>query len=55
MNAPEIKEIPRVEELNRYLDESIRSVREQIAALPFEDKPGWEALNSFFLEVLQAE
>lgn len=55
MNAPEIKEIPRVEELNRYLEENISAIREQIAALPFEHYPDWEALNRFFLDVLYSE
>lgn len=52
MNAPEIKLIPRVEEVNRYLDETIESVKTQIAALSLEHHPQWEPLNELFLDVL---
>ena len=34
MNSPEIKEIPRIDQLNRYLDAGIMSVKEQIEKLP---------------------
>lgn len=53
MNAPEIKEIPKVVEINRYLDESIESLKEQIAAYPAEHHPQWAPLNELFLTVLK--
>lgn len=49
MNAPEIKEIPRVDEINRYLDASIASIKEEIAAFPAEHRPDWKPLNDLFL------
>lgn len=52
MHAPEIKEIPRMEEINRYLDRSIDEVRSAVAALPEERKPSWEPLDKLFLQVL---
>lgn len=55
MNAPEIKSIPRVDEINHYLDESIEAVKAQIAAFPSEHRPEWEPLNQLFLDVLYAK
>lgn len=51
-HAPEIKQIPRVDEVNRYLDESIEAVKAQIAAFSSEHRPDWEPLNQLFLDVL---
>lgn len=52
MNAPEIKEIPRVSELNDYLDRAIGELKVEIAAYPAEHRASWEPLNKFFLETL---
>ena len=52
MNAPEIKEIPKVEEINRYLDETINTVRQDIFAYPGEHRPDWAPLNQLFLQTL---
>lgn len=52
MNAPEIKEIPRVDEINRYLDRMIEEVRAQIAQCPVENKPSWEPLNELFIRTV---
>lgn len=52
MNAPEIKEIPKVDEINHYLDENIEAVKAQIATLPTEHRPDWEPLNKLFLDTL---
>lgn len=51
-NAPEIKTVPRVESLNRYLEERIEEIRCRIAQMPEEAAPGWEELNRFFLSEL---
>ncbi len=53
MHAPEIKTIPKIESINRYLDSSIEEVRRCIARLPEEAAPGWEELNRFSLAQLQ--
>lgn len=55
MNAPEIKEIPRVDEINCYLEESITAVKERIAALPTEPKPDWRPLNALFLDIMSQQ
>lgn len=53
MNAPEIKEIPRVDEINHYLDASIASIKEEIAAFPAEHRPDWTPLNDLFLKTVK--
>ena len=50
--SPEIKEIPRIEALNHYLDESIEDIKERISAITEERNPGWDELNRLFLEEL---
>jgi len=55
MNAPEIKLIPRIESLNRYIEESFIDIRAQIEALPPETRPGWNELNDFFLAILEEQ
>ena len=52
MNSPEIKEIPRIDELNRYLDERIAAMPGIIASLPEEKPLDWEPLNRLFLDIL---
>ena len=52
-NAPEVKTVPKVESLNRYLEESIEELRTRVDRLPQETDPGWEELNHFFLSQLE--
>ena len=51
-NAPEIKTIPKIESINRYLESSIEEVRSRIVRLPEEVNHGWEELNQLFLSQL---
>ena len=53
MNSPEIKEIPRIDQLNRYLDTGIVSVKEQIEKLPDTPVQDWDELNELFFSVLE--
>mgnify|MGYP002520753323 FL=1 len=53
MNSPEIKEIPRIDQLNRYLDADIVSVKEQIEKLPNTPVQDWDELNELFFSVLE--
>lgn len=53
MNSPEIKEIPRIDQLNRYLDAGIVSVKEQIEKLPNTPVQDWYELNELFFSVLE--
>lgn len=54
MNAPEIKEVPRVDALNDYLQRTIAQLKEEIAAYPAQRKPDWTALNALFLKTVSA-
>ena len=47
-NSPEVKVIPKIESLNRYLDMSIEDVLERIRKLPDGPPKDWEALNQLF-------
>ena len=53
MNVPEVKEIPRVDEINQYLDASIEALKAEIMIFPGEHKPDWEPLNRLFLDEVQ--
>ena len=53
MNSPEIKEIPRIDQLNRYLDAGIVSVKKQIEKLPKTPVRNWNELNKLFFSVLK--
>lgn len=53
MNSPEIKEIPHIDQLNRYLDTGIVSVKEQIEKLPNTPVQNWNELNELFFSVLE--
>jgi len=50
MNVPELKLIPRVDAINRYLDESIEAVEQALGQLPEEPLNEWTELNQLFLE-----
>lgn len=52
MESPEIKCIPRIDILNRYLDESIESIKAHIAQVPDRDLREWAELNELFLSEL---
>ena len=52
MNVPEIKEIPRVDEINAYLDRTIAELKAEIAAFPAEHRADWAPLNKLFLETM---
>ena len=53
MNAPEIKTIPKIESINRYLDSSIEEVRSRIVQLQEDTNHGWEELDQLFLSQLE--
>ncbi|WP_298025003.1 nucleotidyltransferase domain-containing protein [uncultured Dysosmobacter sp.] len=49
VNSPEVKLIPRVNEINRYLYESIVDIHEKIEQLPKEPRRDWTELDKLFL------
>ena len=48
MNSPEVKEIPRIDILNGYLDESIDEVKALVEQYPREVVKDWDELNRLF-------
>lgn len=54
ITSPEIKEIPRIAELNAFIERNLNSIREQIEALPKEPEQPWEPLNTLFRSILEA-
>lgn len=53
MNSPETKIIPRVESLNKYLENSIEEVQTRIRQMPEDTHHDWEELNQIFLSQLE--
>ena len=53
MNAPEIKEIPRIDVLNEYLDTSIVEIKNLLLDMNDTKKMEWETLDQMFLEALE--
>ncbi len=52
MNSPEVREIPRMEPLNRYLDLSIADIRERLQHIAPTPNAGWEPLNELFRSIV---
>ena len=53
MNSPEIKEIPRVDKINQYLNESIEEIKFKLKSVGENKEVQWEELNKVFLEEIQ--
>lgn len=51
MNSPEIREIPRVERINEYLDRSIAEIKDKVRGMG-EKRCSWERLNEVFIAEL---
>lgn len=49
MNSPEVKEIPRIDALNEYIEKNLTELEDKVQTLPYEKNSSWEELNSFFL------
>ena len=52
MNAPEVKEIPCVLEINDYINRTIEDLKLEIDAFPAEHHADWAPLNQLFLQTL---
>lgn len=50
MNSPEIKEIPRIDKLNEYIEKNLEELEAAVKALPYDKNSSWDELNKFFLE-----
>ena len=52
MEVPEMKLIPRVNEINAFIEEEFPRIKEQIMSLPEEHGQGYDELNELFLKYL---
>lgn len=52
MEVPEMKLIPRVNEINTFIEEELPRIKEQIRSLPEEHGQGYDELNELFLKYL---
>lgn len=52
MNSPEIREIPRVDTINEYLDSSIEEIKNIVKFMEESKAPDWQELNDLFLKKL---
>ena len=50
MNSPEVRLIPKIPEINEYLDESIPSIKSAVRLLDDSHTPEWNELNQLFLQ-----
>ena len=48
MNSPEIREIPRVDTINEYLDSSIEEIKNIVKSMEESKAPAWQELNDLF-------
>lgn len=55
VKSPEIKEIPRIDSINCYLDSSIEEIKARVAALDESKTVNWSELNELFLDELRRE
>ena len=53
MEVPELKLIPRVDEINNFIEEETPRLKEKIRSLPEERRQGYDELNALFLKYLQ--
>ncbi len=47
---PELKEIPKIEKINKYLDGAIIEIKDKLQTLEEKKKPAWDMLNELFLQ-----
>ena len=52
MESPEIKEIPRIDTINHFLNEQIAAIKETLKAMPDEKNKDWSELNKLFLSIV---
>ena len=50
MNVPELKLIPRVDVINRYIESELPNLQKQIVELPRESKQDFSELDALFLK-----
>ncbi len=52
MNSPEVREIPRIDALNLYLERSMADIRAVVSQAAPSESLGWEPLNELFRSIV---
>ena len=55
INTPEKEEMPRIEPLNRYIDQTLPVLKEQAEAMSGSIVSGWDELNRLFLHIVHEQ
>lgn len=55
MSGEELDTLPRIDRLNAFIEQNLPPLRAKIEALPHRETLEWQALNRFFIEVVQNE
>lgn len=55
VNMLEVGEIPRIEVLNKYIEENLVSLKEKIDSIEVKESKGYDRLNELFLQALEIE
>lgn len=55
VHSPEVKEIAKVETLDRYIQKSLCEIEDAASWMPAQVKNGWESLNAAFREEIYAD
>lgn len=53
INSDETLKIQPIDNINRYIEENLEAIKNQIDALPKEKNNGYDELNEFFVSVLK--
>lgn len=53
MSTPEISKGPRIDELNRYIEDTIEQLEAELESIPYEEKLAWDRFDELFLRALQ--
>ena len=55
MNSPEVRLIPKIPEINEYLDKSILDIKSAVKLLEDNHTPDWKELNQLFLQEINRD
>ena len=49
MKSPEVKEIPRIDKLNKYIERNLEELEAAVKDVSYDKNSLWDELNEFFL------
>lgn len=53
MNAPELKEIPKINRINDYIEQSFDEITQRLESIPAQPAKSWDRLNELFLSEIE--